>query len=289
MLNQTWKLRESGGTLTSYILDDGEYARAGRKHPAVIVCPGGGYTYVSRNEGEPVALAFNRYGYHAFVLDYSVKIDNPFPTALQELATAIMQVRQHAEEWRIDADNIILAGFSAGGNLALSAGIYFDKPEMTSELGFMPQQVRPDAIVLGYPAVTLHPTRSAVPPEILEKIKAGLMPSFEGPSIRQILLGKLDCTEEEYESLNLLSKLHADMPPVFIWGSFEDSLIPVTDLTGLAAELSRLHVPCELHLYNHGPHGMSLADETVKDVEELAGIHLRTWFDLAIQWLKERH
>ena len=79
------------------------------------------------------------------------------------------------------------------------------------------------------------------------------------------------------------------MPPVFIWGSFEDSLIPVTDLTGLAAELSRLHVPCELHLYNHGPHGMSLADETVKDVEELAGIHLRTWFDLAIQWLKERH
>ena len=34
---------------------------------------------------------------------------------------------------------------------------------------------------------------------------------------------------------------------------------------------------------------MSLADETVKDVEELAGIHLRTWFDLAIQWLKERH
>lgn len=288
MLNQTWKLRDSGGELTSYILDDGEFARAGLKHPAVIVCPGGGYTYVSRNEGEPVAIAFNRHGYHAFVLNYSVKIDHPFPTALKELATAIAQVRQHAEEWRVDADNIILAGFSAGGNLALSGGIYFNKPEMTTELGFTPEQVRPNAIVLGYPAVSLHPMRSSVPPEILEKIKAGLLPSFEGPSIRQILLGKLDCTEKEYESLNLLKKLHADMPPVFVWGSYEDSLIPVTDLTDLASELSRLHVPCELHLYNHGPHGMSLADETVKDAEELVGIHLRTWFDLALQWLKER-
>ncbi len=287
MLSRTWKLRDTSGTLTSYILDDGEFGRAGLKHPAVIVCPGGGYTYVSRNEGEPVALAFNRYGYHAFVLEYSVKIENPFPVALQELATAIKEVRQHADEWRIDADRIILAGFSAGGNLALSAGIYFNQPEMTSELGFSKEQVKPNAIVLGYPAVTLHPKRSTVPPEILEKMRAGLIPSFEGPSIRQILLGKTECTEEEYESLNLLPRLHEDMPPVFVWGSYEDNLIPVTDLTGLASELSRLHVPCELHLYNHGPHGMSLADETVKDGEELRGLHLNTWFGLAIQWLKE--
>lgn len=42
--------------------------------------------------------------------------------------------RQHAEEWWIDADNIILVGFSAGGNLALSAGIYFEKPASPTEV-----------------------------------------------------------------------------------------------------------------------------------------------------------
>ena len=38
------------------------------------------------------------------------------------------------EEWWIDADNIILVGFSAGGNLALSAGIYFEKPASPTEV-----------------------------------------------------------------------------------------------------------------------------------------------------------
>lgn len=287
MLNKTWKMRESGGELTSYILDDGEFARKGLKHPAVIVCPGGGYAFVSKNEGEPVALAFNRHGYHAFVLNYSVTIANPFPTALQELATAIAYVRSHADEWNIDADCITVVGFSAGGNLALSSAVYFNQHEMTDDLGFTPEQVRPNAIILGYPAVSLHPVRTSIPPEILEKIKAGILPSFEGPTIRQILLGKTDCTEDEYESLNLLKKLHDKMPPVFVWGSCEDGLIPVTDLTSLAANLSALKVPCELHLYHHGPHGMSLADETVKDADELKGMHLGTWVGLAIQWLQE--
>ena len=39
--------------LDTYVLDDGEYDRKGRKHHAMIVCPGGGYSYCSKNEGEP--------------------------------------------------------------------------------------------------------------------------------------------------------------------------------------------------------------------------------------------
>jgi acetyl esterase/lipase len=220
-------------------------------------------------------------------LEYSVKIDNPFPIALRELATAIKFVRDYAEEWRIDKDDITVVGFSAGGNLALSAGVYCNDKIMTSDLGFIEEEVRPNTIVLGYPAVTLHPMRSETPPEILEMMKKGLIPDFSGPTIRQILLGKTDCTEEEYESLNLLKKLHKDMPPVFVWGSYEDTIIPPTDLTGLAEGLLKLGVNCELHLFGHGPHGMSLADTTVKSEEELKNIHLCKWFKMSLLWLKE--
>lgn len=288
MYNQTFKLSEnSNGYLNTYVLDDGELARSGLRRPAVIVCPGGGYTMISKNEGEPVALAFNRQGYHAFVLNYSVKIDNPFPVALQELARAMKLVRDHADEWLVDADNISVIGFSAGGNLALSLGVYCNSGVITDELGLKESDIKPHSIILGYPAVSLHPLRTTISPDIMEKIKQGLIPDFSGPNIRQILLGKLDCTEEEYESLNLLKKLHSDMPPVFVWGSYEDSLIPVSDLTELARILKSLDVECELHLFGYGPHGMSLADTTVKDAEELNGIHLNKWFELALLWLGE--
>lgn len=61
MLNQTYPLLEgSAASLTTYVLQQDPYDHRGIKRPAIVVCPGGGYQYVSRNEGEPVALAFTR-------------------------------------------------------------------------------------------------------------------------------------------------------------------------------------------------------------------------------------
>ncbi len=55
-----------------------------RKRPAVIICPGGGYEYLSDRETLPVAMRFASHGINAFILRYS--INSPFPAALLELA-----------------------------------------------------------------------------------------------------------------------------------------------------------------------------------------------------------
>lgn len=289
MINKTYNLKEDGtANLKTYILEDGEFARKGMKRPAIIVCPGGGYTMVSKDEGEPVAMFFNRHGYHAFVLEYSVKIDNPFPTALKELARAMSIVRENSEEWLIN-DEISVVGFSAGGNLALSLGIYYNKPIITSEMGLSPEQIRPSRIILGYPAVTLHSKSKGgeIPPALIELMDKGLMPDFRGPNIKEILLGHEGVTEEEAEQLNLLNYLHESMPPTFIWGSYEDTVIPASDLTGLAAGLYKLGVPCELHMFGHGPHGVSLCDTSVKDPKSIEGLSMGAWTELCIKWLKQ--
>lgn len=289
MLNETFSLsKTTDAYMKSYVLDDGEFGRKGMKRPAVVICPGGGYTYVSKDEGEPVALFFNRHGYHAFVVNYSVKIDHPFPTALSELARAMAIVRDHRSDWLID-DEISVVGFSAGGNLALSLGIYSEQDIITKDLGLTKNQVRPDRLILSYPAVTLHPKREGgeIPEEILELMEQGLMPDFRGPDIRSILLGKEGASEEELESLNLMNKLHKNLPPTFIWGSYEDTVIPASDYTGLAENLYRLDVPCELHMFGHGPHGVSLCDTTVKSREEVENLSMNRWSELAIEWLKQ--
>lgn len=51
-----------------------------RKRPAVIICPGGGYEYLSDRETLPVAMRFASHGINAFILRYS--INSPFPAAL---------------------------------------------------------------------------------------------------------------------------------------------------------------------------------------------------------------
>ena len=49
-------------TLDTYILN------GNLKRPAVLICPGGGYSFTSPREAEPIAMQFNSAGFHAFVL-----------------------------------------------------------------------------------------------------------------------------------------------------------------------------------------------------------------------------
>jgi acetyl esterase/lipase len=290
MIHQIIKLSDTTQAfMTTYILEDGEYGRKALKRPAVVICPGGGYTMVSKNEGEPVALFFNRHGYNAFVIEYSVKINHPFPTALCELAKAMSIVNENKEEWLIQ-DGISVAGFSAGGNLALSLGIYAKQPIITSDIGLSYEQVKPERIILGYPAVTLHPKQedNKLSQELIKLMGMGLMPDFRGPTIREILIGRENISDLEAESLNLLQYLHKDLPPVFIWGSNKDSIIPATDLTTLASRLYDYGIPCELHMFGNGPHGVSLCDTSVMDEEEIKGLSMNYWTTLCLKWLEQK-
>lgn len=289
MLNQIFKLMEdSQATLNAYVLQQDKYDHRGLKRPAIIVCPGGGYQFVSYNEGEPIALAYARNGYCAFVLNYSVKIDNPFPKALTELALAIKLVRDHAEEWNIDAEDITVAGFSAGGHLATCIGVFYDKEFLLNAIGATEDEIRPNALVLGYPAITLIPwNRGPISPEIVRMMDEGLMPDMRGADIPQILSGKLEISESERNYFNLLNHISAKTPPVFVWGSNQDPVIHPSDLWGLAEKLRSYNVPYELHIFGRGPHGQGTSDEVVLDKKQLADFHLKEWTPLSLKWLEE--
>ena len=74
MIYKTIPLRENKGvTLTAYIHDQSKQGKFQiEKRPAIIIMPGGAYSFLSDTEGEPVALIFLKEGYNTFVLRYSV-------------------------------------------------------------------------------------------------------------------------------------------------------------------------------------------------------------------------
>lgn len=60
-------------TLTCYVNDNSRQFAPGRKNPAILIAPGGGYSNVCfTREGEPIAFHYLRAGFSAFVLTYSV-------------------------------------------------------------------------------------------------------------------------------------------------------------------------------------------------------------------------
>ncbi|MBQ4243181.1 MAG: alpha/beta hydrolase, partial [Lachnospiraceae bacterium] len=99
--------------LTSYLCDDYRVDVAPAARPAVIICPGGGWMFLSEREGEPIAIEFARRGYMAFVLHYSVSDKNVEPgdfsliyRALDEIETAYDHLMDLADDNIVDRRKI---------------------------------------------------------------------------------------------------------------------------------------------------------------------------------------
>lgn len=143
---------EPAAELKGYIIANSAEIEADRLHPAVIICPGGAYRLTTDREAEPIALKLVAEGCQAFVLRYSV---NPvcYPVALHQLAKSVAYIRANAAHWNIDTNRIIVAGFSAGGHLAASLGVFWNS-EALSLSGFSSEKIRPNGLLLGYPVIT---------------------------------------------------------------------------------------------------------------------------------------
>lgn len=123
----------------------------GAPAPAIIVCPGGGYSYVTYNkEGTEIAQWLNSAGITALVLKY--RVPNNRDGALQDIQRALRLARSRAGEWNIDPKRLGAIGFSAGGHLAARVSTQFDQPAYPVLDAVDRLSCRPDFAVLVYPA-----------------------------------------------------------------------------------------------------------------------------------------
>lgn len=241
-------------TLEGYILDCELSLGQEKDRPAIVVCPGGGYLYCSPREAEPVALSYAARGYHAFILRYSTGKEAGNFAPLQEISWVIGLLRENAEVWHIAPDKILTCGFSAGGHLALAAGVMAEN--------------RPNGMILGYPAVTI--------------------PNIPGADFMlKLLAGKDTITDEDAEALSLLNKIGTDAPPVFLVATAEDVLTP-SGAMAVAKKYSDLGLGYELHVFQHGPHGLSLATDTTADgSSQVLNDAFASWQSLSVAWIQK--
>ena len=93
----------------------------GAGKPCFLICPGGAYRNCDESEGAPIAKAYNKRGYTAFILRYSVGKDSGWPNPLEDFEAAMEYLTAHQGELHICADRVIAVGLSAGGHLVTAA------------------------------------------------------------------------------------------------------------------------------------------------------------------------
>ena len=285
-------------TLTAYVPYQVSSEQASQPRPAIIICPGGAYLYTSDREAEPVALRFASLGYITFVLHYNtyygsapIQPDNQqnpntlvkFPQPLYDVAKAIAVVRENAVKWNVHADQIAVAGFSAGGHLAASIGVHWDKPYVSEHIGVPAECIKPNALILGYALLD-----SVISMELMneeETVKYTEMLSL----MNSVVLGTSEQSFELLENFSPARFVGAHTPPTFLWHTSEDDLVLSANSLQFAMGLVKHRIPYELHVFEQGGHGLSLADQTTAANETQINHAASSWVELANEWLQRKY
>ena len=86
---------------------------------------------------------------------------------------------------------------------------------------------------------------------------------------------------------DLPSKITKDAPPVFMFATAEDLLTP-SGVLAVANKYSELGLPYELHIFQHGPHGMGLGNEVSADgSSQILNSAFAHWQPLSSEWMKK--
>ena len=169
-----------------------------KKHPAMIIAPGGAYREVSPSEAHLPAMEFYGAGYNVFVLEYTINQLDEAPLKMQplhDISRAIRMIRSRAEEFHIRPDRIAVCGFSAGAHLCGSLCVH-NKDVEDPEEAYQNISNRPDAAILSYPVITSG--------------KYAHRDSFVA------LFGK-EPSEQELDYMSLENHVTKDTPPCFLW------------------------------------------------------------------------
>ena len=193
--------------------------------PAVLVCPGGGYSHLAwSHEGVETAQWFKSRGVSAFILKY--RCPGQRDAALADVQRAVSFIRANAVNFNIDPTKLGIIGYSAGANLAVRASTLHGRRGYAAVDDTDKASCRPDWAMVIYPW------------DLLEKLPKGQIPPLK--------------LRPEYP-------VDANTTPAFIVQSQDDSCM-VQNALAYYNSLVIAGVKAEMHLFSKGGHGYGMRE-----------------------------
>ena len=253
---------DSEARVIGYLHDVSKEMPNRTNRPCVVICPGGGYAFLSDRETDPPAMAFFAKGYQVFILWYSVGEKAKDLRPLLDVSKTLLEIRSRSAEWHIDPERVAVLGFSAGAHVAACLGTLWDDPALKEKMDTRGGENRPNAMILCYPVLT-----------------AG---EFAHSGSAKLVCGG-EPTEEQIRFFSLEKQVSGKTPPAFLWHTFADQDVPLENTLQFASALRRVGVPFECHIFPNGGHGLSMCNEEVNT----PNARCAEWFPLCAGWLGE--
>jgi acetyl esterase/lipase len=201
--------------------------------PLIVVIHGGGW-----RGGDPTQLPDLNYylseqGYAVASISYRLAPEHQFPAAYEDVCAAIEFLKQHAGEYNINANRIVLLGRSAGGHLALLAAYRNNDPSIRGVVAFYP----PTDMHFGF----ANPGN----PRVLDS--DCILRSFLGGSPTDV--------SDQYDAASPITFVGPDTPPTLLIHGTTDELVWCVNSQRLARQLAqqqRPHYLLELPWATHG-------------------------------------
>lgn len=114
--------------------------------PTLFYFHGGGFFAGSKNMGDPMAATEATYllddvcaaGYNIVNVDYALVPDFQFPVSLIQANRAFAYIQEHADEYHLNMNNVVIMGSSAGAIMTSQLGSIITNPEYDQLLDITP-------------------------------------------------------------------------------------------------------------------------------------------------------
>lgn len=209
--------------------------------PVVLNIHGGGWNHGTKESRTGFGSFFEN-GYAVANVEYRLAHEGKAPAAIEDIRCALIYLVNNARQLNINPDKIVIMGASAGGHLALMAGLtanskLFDK---NCEYG---GKIKIFAIIDKY-----GPT--------------DLMPAIQNSSVKK-WLGEKTSNPDFVKSISPVNYVTSDSPPVFIVHGTEDPLVPYRQSVILYEKLKTNKIKCEMITVEGGKHGKFSKEENI--------------------------
>jgi len=155
-IDSTLGLRKGKKAIRLDIYNPAETSTRTRR-PCMITFHGGGFVLGSGADDASYAASLTGHGLTVIAVSYRLAPEYPFPTPLEDCASALIHIHGNAELYGIDPDQLYISGFSAGGNLALACLHLLDQPNSFNYDIPTPPRIR--GAILFYPLLDWEKTR----------------------------------------------------------------------------------------------------------------------------------
>ena len=224
--------------------------------PAIVFLHGGAWRSGNKSSFRHLASDLANDGYVGFSVNYDLGAHS-FPIAWEETRAAVRFLRDHAAEYRVDPNRIVVAGTSAGGELAALAALAPNGP------------------------ATIGATSSAAP----EPVSAAIILNgvfdlcYPVHVIKRYLGGNCAANKALYDDASPMQHIHSNAPPFFVGHGSKDRVVPFAASQVFVRALQEKGVPVTNYRAENGPHmyweKKSFYAQNLHEIENFLSITLK--------------